>query len=356
MAKASLAPQILETIKQLASEGREFGVADILERLPRQASRQYVTRLLRQLVEERVLLRSGATRSVTYRSTDLRVEAPIFQGNFSLRGLKDYIALEHIYQTTPALLTIKEDIRSIFSYAFTEMMNNAIDHSKSEQAEVRVTLTELALHFIIRDFGIGVFKNVQVKYGLKNEFEAMEELLKGKTTTAPQAHSGEGIFFTSKVADVFSLRSFEYELLIDNRLPDIFAGQLSTSLKGTEVGFEIALTSTKHLNDVFREYTNPTDLSFDKTHAYVKLYTTGTIYVSRSQAKRILAGLDTRNFREVVLDFHQVPNIGQAFADEIFRVFATQHPDIKLTPLHMNEAVSFMVGRVAAPPQQKPLF
>ena len=42
--------------------------------------------------------------------------------------------------------------------------------------------------------------------------------------------------------------------------------------------------------------------------------------VSRSQAKRVLARVD--RFEEVILDYSGIRAVGQAFADEIFRVFA----------------------------------
>ena len=37
--------------------------------------------------------------------------------------------------------------------------------------------------------------------------------------------------------------------------------------------------------------------------------------------------------------------IGQAFADEIFRVFNTEHPEIELEPINMPESVKLMVER-----------
>ena len=73
----------------------------------------------------------------------------------------------------------------------------------------------------------------------------------------------------------------------------------------------------------------------------------GTIYVSRSQARRVLNNLD--KFKSVILDFDKVPTIGQAFADEIFRVFAQRHPEIEIKAINMNEAVEFMANRVEKP-------
>ena len=65
--------------------------------------------------------------------------------------------------------------------------------------------------------------------------------------------------------------------------------------------------------------------------------------VSRSQAKRVLARVEL--FKTVVFDFKGVDYIGQAFSDEIFRVFANAHPDIKLLPIHANSEVKRMIAR-----------
>ena len=67
----------------------------------------------------------------------------------------------------------------------------------------------------------------------------------------------------------------------------------------------------------------------------------GTIYVSRSQARALLVGLD--KFRKVVLDFEGVSDIGQAFADEIFRVFKIAHPEVEIEFVNANDAVRFMI-------------
>lgn len=70
----------------------------------------------------------------------------------------------------------------------------------------------------------------------------------------------------------------------------------------------------------------------------------GTVYMSRSQACCVLAGFE--KFKKIIFDFDRVPSIGQAFADEIFRVFQSRYPHISIEPINMNDAVKFMVGRV----------
>lgn len=66
--------------------------------------------------------------------------------------------------------------------------------------------------------------------------------------------------------------------------------------------------------------------------------------MSRSQARRLVARFE--RFRHVVLDFAGVEEIGQAFADEVFRVFAAGHPSVELRPINAAPAVMAMVRRV----------
>ncbi len=308
-------------------------------------SRQYAALLLRTLVAEGTLVKTGSTRGAVYMLPGHAVNGKeIYRKKLLNRDLKEHLILDDIRRTPGFTMLLPENVQSIFAYAFSEMLNNAIEHSQSTSVEVQVANTD-DLVFSIRDTGIGVFRNIMRKRNLQSELEAVQDLLKGKTTTAPEAHSGEGIFFTSKIADVFTLESYGHRLTVDNRIEDIFIEQAAPPKKGTLVTFRIAATSPKHLNDIFRKYqTNPGEYAFDKTEIQVKLYTIGTIHVSRSQARRVLAGLE--KFQTIILDFAHVPTVGQAFADEIFRVFKHRHPSIDLQPINMNEAVAFMVGRV----------
>jgi len=308
-------------------------------------SRQYAQRILRELVQEGLLMKLGSTRAASY-------VVPAYAGRVAWkftkrlknRNLAEHNVLEDVEGRAQFRASLPENLKSMFEYAFSEMLNNAIEHSQSGNIEVEVEKRGDNLVFWVNDFGIGVFRNVMQKRKLQSALEAIQDLLKGKTTTQPQAHSGEGIFFTSKVADIFSLESFGQKLTIDNILQDVFIEEVKPSKRGTKVFFQIACDSQKHLNDIFRAYqSDPTEYAFDKTEIQIRLYTLGTVHVSRSQARRVLAGLE--KFKSVILDFDQVPTIGQAFADEIFRVFKNKHPDIQITPINMNETVRFWVER-----------
>ncbi|MDQ0577489.1 STAS-like domain-containing protein [Agromyces albus] len=75
----------------------------------------------------------------------------------------------------------------------------------------------------------------------------------------------------------------------------------------------------------------------------IKLFELGTEFVSRSEAKRLAVGLE--KFTEVELDFQGVDLVGQGFVDELFRVWAADHPDTRLIPVRTDSAVEFMIRR-----------
>jgi anti-sigma regulatory factor (Ser/Thr protein kinase) len=338
-----------KVILRLLTEKKQIKTRDVVIALKDQYSRQYVSRVLNSLAAEGRIVKVGHTTNTVYVLPGKQDEVQESLGNkiklrLSNTSLKEHEVVDEINGKLPFIVKARESIRSIFDYAFSEMLNNAIEHSKSKFIEIEVSKEDNDLCFVVNDFGIGVFKNVMKKRGLKFELEAIQDLLKGKTTTEPQAHSGEGIFFTSKIADVFVLESFDYKLTIDNTIPDVFVEETKRLKKGTKVIFRIALTTKKHLSDLFKNFSSdPNEPNFDKTKVEIRLYTMGTIYVSRSQARRVLTSLD--KFRHIILDYDKVPTIGQAFADEIYRVFQSRHPDIKIESTNTNEAVQFMIDR-----------
>lgn len=96
--------------------------------------------------------------------------------------------------------------------------------------------------------------------------------------------------------------------------------------------------------EIFDEYTSD-DFVFNKTKITVHLAKDylGHDFVSRSLAKRIL--MNVEKFKVIVLDFENIDNIGQGFADEVFRVFKNKNPDITIVPVNMNEEIEFMINR-----------
>lgn len=312
-------------------------------------SRQYLNQLLSELIADKKILKIGSTRSAFYVSPVYAKKHPeivpsTFRKKYKNESLEEHRVLMDVEKNFPALADLPENIHSIFTFAFSEMFNNAIEHSQSKTIGLEVALRNEKLSFMIEDSGIGVFRNIMKKKKLDSEMQAIQDLLKGKTTTMPKSHSGEGIFFTSKSADAFSLNSFGQHLIVTKE--NIVVHRISTTKRGTRVMFEIDTGSKLHLTDVFKKFTNiaeGSDHGFDKTEIRVKLYTGSGIHISRSQARRILSGLE--KFKVILLDFDKVPVVGQAFADEIYRVFQNVHPDIVIQEENMSEGVRFMIER-----------
>jgi anti-sigma regulatory factor (Ser/Thr protein kinase) len=314
-------------------------------------SRQYIAKLIKKLVNQKELVKIGSTRTAFYTTEEYLHKNPTLSPNsysktLENKNLEEHKILADVERNFLASFHLAENIESIFEYSFSEMLNNAIEHSQSKKIRFIVRLDKNDLSFIVEDFGIGVFRNIMMKKNINNEFDAIGELLKGKATTAPKLHSGEGIFFTSKVGDKFVLDSFGFDMTVDNKLQDVFVKKVVGRKKGTKVQFSIDVKNKYHLNDIFKEYTimdNDGDFGFDKTEIKVKLYAIGGVHISRSQARRILAGLE--KFKVIIFDYDKVPTIGQSFADEIYRVFKNKMPDIEIREINMNDAVRFMVER-----------
>jgi biotin operon repressor/anti-sigma regulatory factor (Ser/Thr protein kinase) len=292
-------------------------------------SRQAVHKILKPLIQEGVLLKEGTTRAATYRfAKSIKVQPSIqrFRRVYPIKNLEE----ERVFEECSTMLNLRrmlsKNAYESVHYGFTEIVNNAIDHSRSKKCFVEASIDSYRFMFHVRDFGIGIFKSITDKYKLSKEAEAIGELIKGKTTTMKEKHTGEGIFFTSKIADILSFRSHTITLIFDNLQQDLIVQEMRF-VKGTSVEFQLSRQSKKKLNSVFAEYA-PEEFQyrFEKTRVFVKLFKTD--FISRSEARRLLQGLD--QFREVVLDFSGVKSLGQGFADEVFRVFKKSHPNIEI--------------------------
>jgi len=258
---------------------------------------------------------------------------------------EDNIYLKYIDKYVNSL---SDNVQRIWQYSFTEMMNNAIEHSEAELVTIRVVQNYLNTAIFIVDNGIGIFRKIKEYYSYVSLDDAVNELFKGKLTTDKKNHSGEGIFFTSRILDRFAAVSDgkifshdKYTELLRN-LEDIKALRDWKERKGTVVYMELSNFSNKILKEVFDMFAD-VDGGFTRTHIPIK-----NIYemypVSRSQAKRLCHRFE--NFKEIELDFQGISEIGQGFAHEIFVVFQNEHKDVKLVPTHMTEEVERMVYHV----------
>ncbi len=273
-------------------------------------------------------------------------------------SLKDPVWEDKIYYTDifPLLIHTSSEAQSIWGYCFMEMMNNAIEHANAAKIYCRVKRDYLYTEISIVDDGIGIFKNIQnhleKEYGQHLDYQdAILELHKGKFTTNPATHSGEGIFFTSKMmrefvvlsdAAYFSTGCMDRDKLVQSHLLAYFT---KIHHIGTMLVMKLENQATRKPKEVFDVYA-PIEEGFVKTYIPLKEVCPYGEPIARSQARRVVYRLE--EFRQVEFDFAGIDFMGQGFADEVFRVFQNQHPEIQLIPLNANESVLGMIKHVRA--------
>jgi anti-sigma regulatory factor (Ser/Thr protein kinase) len=303
-------------------------------------SRQTAYNWLSRMTAEGLLTKEGNKRSTRYHLNAQRATT------YPLEGLTENEVWGH---ERIALRQFDPDIeemptfRQVLNFAFTEMVNNAIDHSRGSELRVRWFLKENMLAFEIEDDGIGAFESLRESRGLKDDFEAVGELSKGKQTTDPARHSGLGIFLTSRLVNRFVLAANHLTWTVDTDLDDSAVGWLDRPRHGTLVRCEVLYDTTMTLTAVMSALQDPVTQRLNKTSIRIDLFRQGD-FVSRTEAKLIGARLE--GFEVIELDFRGITQIGQGFADELFRVWANDHPSSHLVPVNANPAVRAVIASV----------
>ncbi len=307
-------------------------------------SRQALSVHVRSLVEAGKVVRTGTARGARYMLRSRAPAAAVVSHALRTQGLDEGRVWDKVAVALNLRRALRPNAEAIAHYAFTEMLNNAIEHSEADRCAVRCSFDPSTFSFEVRDPGIGVFHSIASKLRLEDEQTALIELLKGRTTTMREAHTGEGIFFTSRAADRFVLRSHRIEVEWSRVKDDVFVSR-RRYLEGTKVSFAIQCSSRRRLEDVFAQFApEEYDFRFEKTRVLVKLLQRD--FVSRSEARRLLANLE--KFRDIVLDFRDVRSVGQGFADEVFRVFARRHPGISIATENTNPVIDAMIRHVTS--------
>lgn len=311
-------------------------------------SRQAVNARLRRMVSGGLVEAHGSTRSRRYRLAT-REWKHLFALSAALK--EDHVWMHDV---RPFLKDLSDQARAICMYGFTEILNNAVDHSEGSSVLVTVQTNPLETTMLIADNGVGIFRKIREALNLDDEGYAILELAKGKLTTDPERHSGEGVFFSSRAFDHFTI--IAGRLTFIHRAEKDWQIQSSDEMNGTNVRMKIANTTSRTMQALYDKY-SATDGThrFSVTHVPVRLASLGREnLISRSQAKRLVTRFE--RFDEVMLDFDGVMEIGQAFADEVFRVFASMHPAVKLTFFNAVPAVEGMILRaLAAAAEQRDL-
>ncbi len=236
---------------------------------------------------------------------------------------------------------LSENVQQIWAYGLSEMVNNVIDHSNAENMTVVVAQNYLTTTVVLIDDGVGIFEKIQNHFDLPNLDEAICELFKGKLTTDEENHSGEGIFFTSKMMDTFLISS-SGKIFATSKYDNDNIIDMNENVQGTLVFMSLSNFTHKTAREVFDQYSD-LDGGFSTTRIPLKNIFDASP-VSRSQAKRVCNRLE--QFSEVILDFDGIDWMGQGFAHQIFVVFQKAHPQISIIPQNMNDSVTNMYNHV----------
>ncbi len=330
-----------EQVRQFVLDNVEHHSADVVN-LTCQAfdiSRQAVNKHVQRLVLQNALIIKGSTKNRRYYLHPLAEWEEIFPLDGSIS--EDVVWRAHV---APILGELPDNVIDIWHHGVTEIFNNAIDHSAGKHSSITLKKTAATTEIVIFDNGEGIFKKIQRELGLHDERHSVLELAKGKLTTDPANHSGEGIFFSSRMFDNFTILSGSVYFSHTHGDVEDWILEQQKSQAGTMVVMKLSNNTSRTSKQVFDRFTSDDNYGFTKTVVPVRLTQYGDDkLVSRSQAKRLLARVD--KFKTVIFDFTDVESIGQAFADEVFRVFANRHPEMELIPSNTNAMVSQMISR-----------
>lgn len=312
-------------------------------------SRVAVSRRIKKLADTGYLLRHGSGTRQTYslgpRRFWLGVQSP---DSITQQGGEMMVWEQHL---APLLADLPRNVKSLANTAFTEMLNNALDHSGATRMAMGMHLDAGQLHMLVADDGEGIFRKIATAAHLFDTRLALLELAKGKYTTAQQGHSGMGIFVSSRMMDGFCIESCGLRFdphEASQPLPRFDWMDAASCLKPapaqTVVRMSVAVDSARTPNDVYLKYFDPDEVggeAFHTTEVPVRLAQLSSELVSRSQAKWVMDR--ATQFKTVILDFEGVEHVGQAFVDEVFRVFATAHPEVRIQTTGMTPGVEKLV-------------
>lgn len=300
-------------------------------------SRTTVLRHINHLVNQNKISRSGKTRQIIYTLNSS------FNKHLLIKLSTNFDEFDFFTEhfRTFLLNNINKRSYDICEYVITELLNNCKDHSQGNKVEVITKMHNGNFCCSIIDNGIGIFKKLSDCFSLTDLRDVIFELSKGKLTSDPANHTGEGIFFSSRSVDRFTINANGHQFYRDNIEHDWTFVETNKSI-GTSINFEINKQSDRQLEKLFKQYTD--DVAFTKTEILVDLSKhIGDRLISRSQAKRACQRLE--NFTNVTLDFNKVESVGQGFVDQIFRVYQTQKPNLIINYINANTSVEYMIKR-----------
>ena len=231
-----------ERLRDLVDRRGEVANRDVVKAL--RISSATAHRLLHALVTGEVLERHGKGPAARYRLRPVR-------RRFRLDGLEEDRAWSEVAERVARTRPLAPEEAQSLRYAATEIINNAVEHSRGTWVDVGVEFQAAGSTVAtVRDNGVGVFRRVCEDFGFASPHDAIVQLEKGKLTSDPSRHSGEGLFFSSKAVARFRLESQGVSWIVDSLAADSAVGK-GAALRGTQVVLEVVRGRTPRLSPLF---------------------------------------------------------------------------------------------------------
>jgi hypothetical protein len=303
-------------------------------------SRQAAARHIKKLVNKGDIEIEGNTSGRIYRPSQGRVFE--FAYIIADRPEKDAVWKKDVL---PLLQSLPGNVLELWSYCFEKIFNHSIYHSGGTIIRVHIIQQKTQTTMNISDDGAGIFHTIKEHLKLDDDQHAALELSKGKFATAPDSHIGLDIILSSRMADYFAIAAGRVIFAHQHGITWDWALDTSDEvIRGTFISMTIENNTLRTFKQVLKEYVTAEagDSFVSRICLPVRLaqYGTETLF-SRSQARRILARI--HRFTIAILDFHSVDKIGSAFADQIFRVFSSEHPEIQLLHCNANRHIEAVI-------------
>ncbi len=295
-------------------------------------------KLLRQLGAAGWLLRQRRGRSYRYSPGPMREVVR----RYEIAGLDEDSPWRRDFVRA---FNLTEGVLPMVRHAFSELVNNAIDHSGGTEVVVSLRQTATQVQLLVSDNGRGLFDSLATAFGFDDHQHAMLELSKGRLTSDPARHTGRGLFYTLRLADVallhanasaFQQRQWEGAQWRSGRpMPRV----------GTSVYLAITLDTPRRLDDVLRSASlDANDYALERVTLPLALIADDGGLVSRAAARRVGARL--QGLRHVEVDFSGVSALGHSFADELFRVSRPGGAGLGFSTVGMAEPLVAMLRSV----------
>jgi len=149
------------------------------------------------------------------------------------------------------------DIKNYLQYLISEMMDNVISHSCSEDGGlvlIEYDYPNKSIQVMIIDSGIGLSKGLLNEYKVDNEKDAIKKAMEKEITGSNsfgtynnvQKHAGLGLYFLSRIINETkgNLTIVSNNAMYSNK--DELYDNIDSSFKGTLIAFEIYIDNLEY--------------------------------------------------------------------------------------------------------------